>query len=208
MTQVLLGTLMDTLNSGSLRGRCSVTHDLRNPNQPRVTAHESTTMLYPWVQGYLETFTLDPRLLQLKFIMTGRLRIRCGYAWGTGSEKEQQQPSSNREASDGGTGAPAGAGAGPPRVKDTLSSTHEECPPHHSVYYPVPPPPASAIWDAPGKDGRPVGFMNEGPFSTDSFLVGLCLCGDDFKCADRLPGGVAQREGEQYGYFVGHKGPG
>ena len=193
MTQIILGALIQTLNNGSLRGRYSITHDLRNPNQPRVTLHESTTIVYPWVQGYLETFTLDPRLLQLKTYLTGRARIRTGYAWGRTTPEEEQQ--------DHGTAVDH---VKDPRDKNLSSSQEERSPVHYSVA----PPPASALWDAPAKDGRPVGCIHEGPFSTDSFLVGFCLFGDDFKCADRLPGGVAQREGEQYGYFVGHKGPG
>ena len=154
MTQVLLGTLMDTLNSGSLRGRCSVTHDLRNPDQPRVTAHESTTMFYPWVQGFIETFTLDPRLLQLKTFLTGRVRIRAGYAWGTNPE--------------GGKTPPGLRTVGRPPA----SALWDAPPVGRSV-----PPPASALWDAPGKDGRPVWGTNPEGGKTEDHAGGAAGAG-------------------------------
>ena len=63
-----------------------------------------------------------------------------------------------------------------------------------------PPPPAAALWDAAAKDGRPVGLLHEGPFSSDSFLVGAWYFGGNFKRIDRLPSKEQNTEKTRGGY--------
>ena len=217
MTQLLLGAAVQTLNNGSLRGRCTITHDLRDCEKPRATFHETTTLLYPWVQGFVETYTMDPRLLQLKTFLAGRVRIRTGYAWGPATQQEIEQRRRAGIIEDEFNTAGEGdkdvkAGARPPRgaavdngggggvLHEVETAPDEKRGQQFPADAPVCRPPASALWDAPAQDGRPVGFMHEGPFSSDSFIFGLCLFGDDFKCADRLPAS-SQKNGsrnEQY----------
>ena len=167
------------------------------------------------MQSFLETFTVDSRLLQLKTFLIGRVRMRVGYAWGENPSAKENgaegvdllkegdvrgaagDPASSRGTSGGpsGRGDDSGASGKTALPKTPLA---ENGGPQLSRERPQSPPPASALWDAGGRNGRPMGIMIEGPFASDSFLVGFCLFGDDFKFADRLP--APSLDGEQYAY--------
>ena len=150
MMQVLAQAATRTLNSGAVWGRVTLIHDLRDPAQSLWTCEDTTSLFYPFLQSCRETYVLNSRLLQWKMTWAGSNRLRVGYGWDDGGENAEPEKNGEKNAGNGKTVEREETINGGNSISNQASA-------RRGAVKIFPPPPASAVWNEAGINGRPVG---------------------------------------------------